>query len=207
MVAALYLIGVFAFVNKTKIGRIFSKFMKKNIFFAISIILCLSIGFLLGRFSINQNTIKDTMRQEIEKRLINGKVINPIPEKVYELKNVKVLSIENDSILVNHPDGQDPLMNIFPYESLKIIVDANTTIGRLNVKSPIQYEQERQAFTAAENKENLVQPSPFSIEKSQLTDIQSGYYINLVKVEENIKGKGSFLAQEIQFSVQSPLGK
>jgi hypothetical protein len=152
---------------------------------------------------VDKNLIKEATKQEIEKRLVDGQVISPTPSEVYVLRGAEVIEVGSDFIVVNHPDNQDPLMRIFPYESIKITVDVNNTIVRRAItKDPAQYEQEKQAFDTAINKESLGEPAASIIETSKLSDIQVGYRIDYVLSKENIKGKEMFLAQEILFSSQ-----
>ena len=168
--------------------------------FSTIIFLCLAIGFFGGFYSVDKDLIKEATKQEIEKRLVDGQVINPIPDEVYVLRDVQVIEIGNDFILVNHPDNQDPLMRLFPYETVKILIGANTMIRHRIIKDQAQYQQEMQIFLSAVDKENLQEPVPYIIKASKIEDLQLGYHIDYAQTQENIKGKGVFLAEEIIFS-------
>jgi len=156
--------------------------MKKEILFSVIIFLCISIGFFGGFYSVDKDLIKETTKQEIEKRLISGKLINPTPDEVYALRDAKVISIDNDFVLVSHPDSQDPLMRIFPYESIKIMVNVNTII---------------KYFKINEN-------NPYAEEVSKFSDIESGDIIYFARANTDIEGKEEFLAQEIIFKSPNP---
>jgi len=174
--------------------------------FIISLIgiglLCLVVGYLVGIISLprqpkkplpllDKEQIIQQTKDEIKSRLIEGRVINPEPEEIFALGGT-VKEVGENYLVVVPSIKQNPFGDIFP-EKVKILVDKNTKIEKWTLKSPEEYEKDRDQ-----------NPSPYDKESAQLNDLNPDYFIILAKSENNIKGLNEFTATEINFSIENP---
>ncbi len=165
--------------------------MKKSIFTG-SVILVIIISFALG-YSIGQTPLIDEKevvqrtKNEIKNRLIEAKIINPEPEQIFALSGTVKEAGEN-YIVVIPSMRRDPFGDIFP-KMVKILIDEDAEIEKWTLKSPEEYEKEKDQ-----------DPSPYNKEVVQLNDLALNYFIILAKSESNIKGLNEFTALRIEFS-------
>jgi hypothetical protein len=169
--------------------------MKKSIFF-ISLILTIIISFAAGYFIgqtplIDKEKIVQQTKEEIKNRLIEAKIINPEPEQILSLSGT-VKEVGENYIVVVPSMRQNPFGDIFP-GMVKILTNEGTKIEKWTLKSPEEYEKEKEQDS-----------SPYNKEVAQLNDLCSDYFMILARSENDIKGLNEFIATEINFSVENP---